>query len=83
MPSLFDPQMPGSSSFYMPQMTASSLSWHHNSSSEWSDLFVIGPLLDLDERIEGVTQLVDAPTGSIISDMHAQETSIDTEEGPS
>ena len=83
MPSFFDPQMSGSSSSYMPQMTTSGPSWHHDSSSEWFDLVVTGPSLDPYEGVEGVTQLIDAPTASVILDMHAQETSTDIGEGPS
>ena len=75
MPLLFVPQMSGPSSSYMPQMTASNSSWHHDFSSEWSDLFVTDPSLDPYEKVEEVTQLVDAPTTSIILDMHAQEMS--------
>ena len=67
MPPLFDLQMPKPSSFYMLQMTALGPSWYHDSSSEWSDLFVINPSLDPDEGVEGVTQLVDASAALIIS----------------
>ena len=34
MPLFFDPQMPGPSSSYMPQMTTLNPSWHHDSLSE-------------------------------------------------
>ena len=80
---LFSPQMSGPLSSYISQMTASDPSWHHDSLSEWSDLFVTDPSLDPDEEIEGVTQVVNAPAASIISDMHAQETFTDIGEGPS
>ena len=67
MPPPYDPQMPGSSSSYVPQMTSLDPSWHHESSSEWSeqletipipcqyDSFVIGLSLDSDDGVEGVT----------------------------
>ena len=83
MPQLFDPQMSGPSSSYMPQMTAPDPSWHHDSPFEWSNLFLTAPSLNPYEGVEEVTQLVDAPAASVILDMHAQETSIDIGEGPS
>ena len=67
----------------MPQMTAPSLSWHHESLFEWSDLFIIGSSLDPNKEIEGVTQLVDTPIAPIIPHMYAQEMSTDIGEGPS
>nr|XP_010932599.1 uncharacterized protein LOC105053211 isoform X2 [Elaeis guineensis] len=82
MSPFFDPQMPEPSSSYMPQMTVPDPSWHHDTSSEWSDLFVTGSSLDLYEEVEGVTQLVDVPAVPVIPDIHVQETSTVIEEGP-
>ena len=60
-----DPQMPGPSSSYMPQMIASDPSWHQKSSSEWSeqlgtilfpcqyDPFITGSYLDPDGGLRG------------------------------
>ena len=64
-------------------MTAPDPSWHHDSSSEWSNLFVTGPSLDPDEGVEGFTQLVDAVAAPFIPEMHAQKMSTDIGEGPS
>ena len=65
MPPPFDPQMAVPSSSYIPQMTSPDTSWPHE-----YDTFFSGPSMYPDERVERVTQSVDDPTASVISERH-------------